>query len=257
MTNKQETNQSRFWQDQGEREFIYILVLSLIIIGLIILFSFSATGKATIKTSLNYLSNFYRDSGWFEVQADQELAPQKSLIEVDPVFFRDLKVKRISPNKIETENLILDKIKSSIYNKVEQEKEVALASGDPIYTKGKYLEVDLSSQTMTLYKDGINKGNYLVSTGSSYYPTPTGEYKINSKTLKAYSAKYDLYMPYWMAFIGSSYGIHELPETSSGIKEGESSLGVPVSHGCIRLGVGAAARVYQFAPVGTKVYIHQ
>lgn len=109
---------------------------------------------------------------------------------------------------------------------------------------------------MTLYQDGVSKGSYIISSGSSYHPTPTGEYSINSKALKAYSAAYSLYMPYWMAFIDSRYGIHELPETASGVKEGASSLGVPVSHGCIRLGVGAAKRVYDFTPVGTRVVIY-
>lgn len=99
--------------------------------------------------------------------------------------------------------------------------------------------------------------SYRVSTGKWSMPTPVGQFAINSKDPKAYSRTYNLYMPYWMAFIGHEYGIHELPETPSGRKEGESSLGVPVSHGCVRLGVGSAAEVYNWAEIGTPVFIHK
>jgi len=60
-----------------------------------------------------------------------------------------------------------------------------------------------------------------------------------------------------MAFVGSKYGLHELPEWANGYKEGQNHLGIPVSHGCVRLGIGDAAQVYNWAEVGTPVYIHK
>ena len=64
-------------------------------------------------------------------------------------------------------------------------------------------------------------------------------------------------MPNWMALVASGkFGIHELPEWPSGYKEGASHLGSPVSHGCVRLGVGPSKRVYDFAEVGTPVIVH-
>ena len=63
-------------------------------------------------------------------------------------------------------------------------------------------------------------------------------------------------MPYWMAFIGNSYGIHELPYYPNGYREGSNLLGQSVSHGCVRLGIGAAGRVYSWALVGTPVVVH-
>ena len=121
---------------------------------------------------------------------------------------------------------------------------------------GRYIEVDLSAQMLYQYDGETLVGSHRVSTGKWSMPTPTGTFAINNKNLRAYSATYNLYMPYWMAFIGSSYGIHELPEWANGTKEGESHLGTPVSHGCIRLGVGSAAAVYNWAEVGTPVIIH-
>jgi lipoprotein-anchoring transpeptidase ErfK/SrfK len=61
-------------------------------------------------------------------------------------------------------------------------------------------------------------------------------------------------MPWWMAF-KYGYGLHELPEWPSGKKEGENHLGIRVSHGCIRLGVGPAKWIYDWTPVGTRVEV--
>jgi lipoprotein-anchoring transpeptidase ErfK/SrfK len=271
------TETNSFWQDRGEREFVFILLLSLLIIGVILWFLFSTTGNQMAQNglkyigdksiaSVEYLGNTYYDlmdkkSYLFKVEADdkgedENAFDQSEIEEIEILNFRDIRVNQLKPYLVKNKKLSLDKITNSVYYKKEQDKRSAIASGKPVYTKGKYLDVNLSSQSMTLYKDGANKGSYLISSGSSRYPTPTGEHQISSKAIKAFSAAYDLYMPYWMAFIGSSYGVHELPETASGIKEGASSLGVPVSHGCIRLGVGAAERVYNFTPIGTRIVIH-
>jgi len=122
---------------------------------------------------------------------------------------------------------------------------------------GKYIEIDLSKQMLAAF-EGENKFmEARVSTGRWSMPTPTGVFSINNKNPRAYSRNYGLYMPWWMAFIGSEYGIHELPEWPNGAKEGESHLGIPVSHGCVRLGVGPAKQLYDWAEIGTIVYIHK
>jgi len=64
-------------------------------------------------------------------------------------------------------------------------------------------------------------------------------------------------MPYWMAFTGAGHGIHELPEWPGGAKEGAGHLGIPVSHGCVRLGVGPAGTIYGWANIGDAVYVHR
>lgn len=120
---------------------------------------------------------------------------------------------------------------------------------------GKYIEVNLSQQIMYLIEGNNQIGSYTVSTGAWDTPTPIGTRTISSKDAMAWSSKYGLYMPYWND-IGGGYGIHELPEWPGGYKEGEAHLGIPVSHGCIRLGVGSAEFVYNWAPIGTPVVIH-
>lgn len=132
-----------------------------------------------------------------------------------------------------------------------------VAEGRTEYTK--YIEVDISDQALTRYENGYAIDSFRVSTGKWDMPTPIGEFSILNKIPRAYSNAYDLYMPWWMAFDlgdgGGSYGLHELPEWADGTKEGESHLGIRVSHGCIRLGVGSAKKVYDWASVGTVVIV--
>lgn len=123
--------------------------------------------------------------------------------------------------------------------------------------EGKYVEIDLSSQRLFQFEGANLIATRKVSTGKWSTPTPIGTFSINSKHPRAFSRTYKLYMPYWMAFIGTEYGLHELPEWPDGRKEGASHLGTAVSHGCIRLGPGAAQEVYDWADIGTKVVIHK
>ncbi|MFY9484280.1 MAG: L,D-transpeptidase family protein [Patescibacteria group bacterium] len=136
------------------------------------------------------------------------------------------------------------------------EKQVAKAFTPGLY-EGKYIEVNLTAQTLYQFEGQNLIASRRVSTGKWSTPTPIGTFSINNKTHRAYSQKYALYMPYWMAFNGSSYGLHELPEWPGGRKEGEAHLGTPVSHGCIRLGVGEAQQVYDWADLGIPVVIRK
>lgn len=129
-------------------------------------------------------------------------------------------------------------------------------SAQPGRFPGRYLDVNLSEQLMRLFDGQTQVAEYTISTGKWSTPTPVGTRYIESKDPRAWSSKYGLYMPFWNS-IGGGYGIHELPEWPNGAKEGESHLGTPVSHGCIRLGVGPAEMVYNWAAIGTPVYIHE
>ena len=121
---------------------------------------------------------------------------------------------------------------------------------------GKYVDVDLSQQRLCRIENNNVIDCFTVSTGKASTPTPTGTRYIDSKEAKRWSAPYGLWMPWWQS-MGGGYGIHELPEWPSGYKEGESHLGTPVSHGCVRLGVGPAQTVYDWTEIGTPVYIHK
>lgn len=119
----------------------------------------------------------------------------------------------------------------------------------------KWIEVVIPEQRLTYHVGPKPIGEFTVSTGRPGAPTPVGTFRINDKIDRAWSVSARLWMPYWMPFIGTKYGLHELPEWPGGIKEGEDHLGQPVSGGCIRLGVGAAETLYEWVDVGTEITI--
>lgn len=117
------------------------------------------------------------------------------------------------------------------------------------------IEVSIAQQRMQYYDDGYQMASVMVSTGKPSTPTPIGEFKIDNKFKRPYSRLAHLYMPYWMAYKAPAYGFHELPEWSNGAKEGADHLGKRVSGGCIRLPVGAAQAMWEWADVGVPVSI--
>lgn len=120
----------------------------------------------------------------------------------------------------------------------------------------KKIEINTKTQKLSYFLGDVKRGEFIVSTGKPSMPTPKGKFLIDYKTEKAWSGKYGLWMPFWMSLKNGIFGIHELPEWPNGYKEGENHLGTAVSHGCIRLGIGSAKTLYEWAPIGTSVFIY-
>jgi len=131
-----------------------------------------------------------------------------------------------------------------------------IALSPPQISQGKYLDVDISDQVMAVYQDAKIQNVYEVSTGQIGMPTPLGKFKITKKEINHWSTTYGLYMPFALKFLPGYY-IHELPYWPSGYREGTNHLGTRVSHGCIRLGIGPAKTVFDFAEIGTALVIHE
>lgn len=141
------------------------------------------------------------------------------------------------------------------YGKPLQTEERSLLA-EPLIREGKYIDIDLTNQILYIFQEGEEKGVFKVSTGKRGMATPTGKFHVMGRSLRPWSKKYELFMPYFIQFTSQGHGIHELPEWPGGIKEGANHLGIPVSHGCIRLGVGPAKVVYEFAETDTPIMIH-
>lgn len=123
----------------------------------------------------------------------------------------------------------------------------------------KYIEIDISKQELKFYQNGFEFGKYPVSTGTFQMPTPLGTFRIFYKSLVEYSNAYNLYMPHFMQFTRGGAGIHGLPywKTAKGIiYEGVNHLGLRVSHGCVRLPLDAAEKIYHWVNLGTTVIVH-
>ncbi len=129
----------------------------------------------------------------------------------------------------------------------------------------KHIVIRISKQQLEKQLGGIALETFPVSTGIKPYSTPLGTFTIKNKSKRAWSDIGKLWMPWWMQFTYvnvptkglKTVGIHELPEWPDGRKEGANNLGHPASHGCVRLGVGPAKNVYEWAPMGTKVTVLQ
>lgn len=119
----------------------------------------------------------------------------------------------------------------------------------------KIVVINLKKQELSYGWGDLMIATHKVSTGKRGFATPRGEFKIRNHVPKAWSRTYKLWMPNWMAFTPYGHGIHELPIWPGGKREGANNLGIPVSHGCVRLGVGPAKALYDFAENGTRLVI--
>lgn len=98
------------------------------------------------------------------------------------------------------------------------------------------ITVDKSTQRLTVSKDGQTLYNWAVSTGKTGYATPSGKFQAFRMERDHYSKEWDdAPMPYSIFFTKAGHAIHG---TYS------KNLGMPVSHGCVRLSVAHAERLY-------------
>lgn len=122
-------------------------------------------------------------------------------------------------------------------------------------TAQKNIKLDVGpNQRLYYYLDDILIGSFPISAGKASTPTPKGNYHIINKHPQAWSPL-GLWMPYWLGLGTGRFGIHELPFWPNGYREGQNHLGIPVSNGCVRLGIGPAEFIYNWSEVGTPVII--
>lgn len=117
--------------------------------------------------------------------------------------------------------------------------------------------VDLPSQTTNIFVG--SKGNwkliksFLSSTGKPGDETPKGSFTIKSRGKWFFSEKYQEGGKYWVQIFGN-YLFHSLPMNINQ-QVVDPTLGVPASHGCIRLGLNDIQWFYNNIKSGTTVYI--
>lgn len=223
--------------------------LSIILISFI--FLIPATAKASFD-SFPYVLKLAKSAYLESKPVIKNLKDTKRGSYLPGVF--DSKILNFKQASVNAKELI--KKKQEEERKKKEQERLRLGSAEAFYD-GRYIDIDLRTQTLTVFENRNPVYRFKISTGRWNYPTPVGTFSIRNKIPRAYSSKYNLYMPWWMAFKWDGYGIHELPEWPSGAKEGAGHLGTPVSHGCVRLGVGPAKTVYDWASIGDAVYVHK
>ncbi|MBN2002302.1 MAG: LysM peptidoglycan-binding domain-containing protein [Anaerolineae bacterium] len=114
----------------------------------------------------------------------------------------------------------------------------------------KWIDVNLSTQTITAYAGQTPVYSALVSTGLWGTPTVVGTFQIYVKYLSTPMSGPGYYLPnvpHTMYFY-RGYAIHGA--------YWHNNFGTPMSHGCVNLSLPDAEWFYNWAPVGTKVVTH-
>ena len=114
------------------------------------------------------------------------------------------------------------------------------------------IKVDKSTQRMTVVRHGATVYSWPVSTGRTAYATPSGSYTAFRMEADHYSKEWDdAPMPHSIFFTKIGHAIHGSYDTKK--------LGMPASHGCVRISPAHAATLFalvkQDGLVNTKVVL--
>lgn len=118
------------------------------------------------------------------------------------------------------------------------------------YMGQRWIEIDLSSQTLTAWDDEDLYMHVKISSGLVQYPTPVGHYNIwhmnESQTMSGPgynlpNVKFNMYFHQGYAMHGAYW---------------HNNFGQPMSHGCVNMREEEAERLYRFVDLGTEVWVH-
>jgi LysM repeat protein len=115
---------------------------------------------------------------------------------------------------------------------------------------GRWIDVNLSTQTLTAYEGSVSVFSAVVSTGLPNTPTVVGKFKIWTKLRYDDMSGPGYYLrdvPYVMYFY-RGYGLHGT--------YWHNNFGRPMSHGCVNLRTSDAGVLFNWASVGTLVVTH-
>lgn len=115
--------------------------------------------------------------------------------------------------------------------------------------KERWIAVNLSNQSAAAFQGKNVVRTFTVSTGTWMTPTVTGQYRIYVKYPYADMAGPGYYLPAvpYVMYFYEGYGLHGT--------YWHNNFGVPMSHGCVNFTIEDAAWLFDFASVGTVVYV--
>ncbi|NOZ29729.1 MAG: LysM peptidoglycan-binding domain-containing protein [Chloroflexi bacterium] len=117
--------------------------------------------------------------------------------------------------------------------------------------EGKWIEVNVTTQTLNAYEGDRLIFSTQVSTGLPATPTVLGRFRIRQK-LRAQTMSGPGYylpnVPYVMYFY-AGYALHGT--------YWHNNFGQPMSHGCVNMRTSEAKWLYEWAPLGTPVVVHR
>lgn len=124
---------------------------------------------------------------------------------------------------------------------------------DAIPAEGKLIAANLVTMKIMLYENGVQVAEFPIQskgrTGSPW-ETPSGMYQVGTKEVTHFSSIGHVYMPYSMQFYGN-YFIHGWTHYPDG-----TPVSASFSGGCIKLLTEDAKQIFDFASIGTKVFVY-
>jgi len=121
-----------------------------------------------------------------------------------------------------------------------------------------WVEVKLGERhSVTIFKGGNTIKHFPASGGLPESPTPTGYYYTQDRGYSFWSSKFEEGATYWVRLAGQIL-VHSVPRDDRWRTKDEehAKLGLPASHGCIRLDEEDARWFFENIPHGTLVIIH-
>jgi LysM repeat protein len=114
----------------------------------------------------------------------------------------------------------------------------------------KWIEVNLSTQTLTAWQGDVPVLQTIISSGKAGTPTVTGRFQIGTKytSQRMYGPGYDIPGVPWVMYFYADYAIHGA--------YWHNSFGIPMSHGCVNMRPSEAEALWNWAPPGTEVWVH-
>lgn len=123
----------------------------------------------------------------------------------------------------------------------------------PVMTSiARRIEVNLTTQTTTLFENGQAVNSYAISSGLPGSETPTGDFRVFAhvriQDMGCFSGV-DYCTPDvpWVTYFSPDVGFHGT--------YWHNNFGTPMSHGCVNMPIDVAKYVYDWAPVGTEVSV--
>jgi LysM repeat protein len=112
------------------------------------------------------------------------------------------------------------------------------------------IEVNLTTQTLTAWEGDEAVLHTLISSGAASTPTVTGRYairkKLPSQTMEG--PGYSLPNVPWVMYFYGAFALHGA--------YWHNNFGMPMSHGCVNLRNDEAHLLYNWADIGTEIYVH-
>jgi len=132
----------------------------------------------------------------------------------------------------------------------------------------KRIIVNLDTQSLVAYENGREVFRWLISSGTSSFPTYPGVYQILSHSEKALGSTFELcgqsgcgqWEMYWFMGIyevvpGLMNGFHGAVRLPNGAYLGGGNVGYPYTYGCVMSENSNAEKLYHWAEAGTIVEI--